>query len=151
MSSEKLPLRNEVPLELTWDTSKIYQDKEAFDQDYKYVLDNLMHFEKFKGNLTKDSQTLEAFFDLRNKLIYKVGHLMTYAHLNNDVDTNDSFYQQMYASVLDLYSKVNASLSFVEPELLLSDFETIKELLKTPKLKEYTFMFEMLFRKKVIS
>lgn len=148
MSQNKLPLRNEVPIKDTWDTSSIFKTENDFYAIFKEVENMLPKLSDYQGKLASDAKTLYEALELRNEIGLKFSHLAVYAHLQSDVDTSNSHFQGMQSQVSDLGSKVGAAFSFITPELMQADEETLKSYLKEDDLKLYEHEFELLFQQR---
>ena len=75
--------------------------------------------------------------------------LYMYAHLNKDSDTTNQSYQALYGKVHNLMTNYSEISSFIIPTLLEYDYEKIEKFyIDNPKLKEYSFVFENIYRNK---
>lgn len=116
--SNKLPKRHEVPEELTWDLTVIFNSDAEFEKAYQDVEGSLAKINGFKGKLqegaTTFQQAVETLLDVSNKL----ETVYVYAHLKNDQDTANSTYQGMYDSASLLAAKSGEAMAWFEPEVL---------------------------------
>ena len=116
--SNKLPKRHEVPEELTWDLTVIFNSDAEFEKAYQDVEGSLAKITGFKGKLqegaTTFQQAVETLLDVSNKL----ETVYVYAHLKNDQDTANSTYQGMYDSASLLAAKSGEAMAWFEPEVL---------------------------------
>lgn len=116
--SNKLPKRHEVPEELTWDLTVIFNSDAEFEKAYQDVEGSLAKITEFKGKLqegaTTFQQAVETLLDVSNKL----ETVYVYAHLKNDQDTANSTYQGMYDSASLLAAKSGETMAWFEPEVL---------------------------------
>ncbi|WP_423189703.1 oligoendopeptidase F [Alkalibacterium sp. f15] len=137
--SKALPLREELPLEQTWDLTVIYKSDEKWEEDFKKTEISLDEVKNFQGQLETDATTflraLESMLDLSRK----VSALFVYAHLKNDQDTANSTYQAMNDRARYLAALSQEATSWFEPELIalpeeqLSNYFDEKEELKQYK------------------
>ena len=149
MSEFKLPLRNEVALENTWDLTPIFLDDAAWDESFKALQERLVEVEDYKGTLAKSAKDLLRALKFRDEISYDLGILYTYAHLSTDVDTTNSTYQAMQSRVEGLLSRFGAALSFFDSELLDADEDVLKGYLNEKEaLTLYTHEFERLFTRR---
>ena len=78
---QQLPLREEVPVELTWDLTTIFKDDEAFETAFSELQAELPKVTAFKGKLNQGPEVfleaLEAVFSISRKLelLYVYSHL----------------------------------------------------------------------------
>lgn len=116
--SNKLPKRHEVPEELTWDLTVVFNSDAEFEKAYQDVEGSLAKITGFKGKLqegaTTFQQAVETLLDVSNKL----ETVYVYAHLKNDQDTANSTYQGMYDSASLLAAKSGEAMAWFEPEVL---------------------------------
>lgn len=111
--------RNEVPQNLKWKTSDIFESDEAWEKEYKAVdeLYSAYDFEAaFKGKLG-NRDTLLAYFKMQDEMSIRMERLYLYAHMRSDEDVRNSKYTSYAASMGSMISRVFAKISFVEPEL----------------------------------
>ena len=138
MEVKQLPKREELPVNLTWDLTKIFSSDQEFDEKYLELSEELKQSEKHKGTLDQGaSQFLNAIeFVLR---VYRQTEVIyVYAHLKNDQDTGNTDYQALYARASSLFSKVSEAVSWFEPEILqLSDDQIWQYFKEEPKLEVY--------------
>lgn len=116
--SKKLPIRNKVPNELTWDLQVIFQSDEDFKQSYKELENKIESVTSYKGTLSNGSESflkaIQSILDVSNQL----ETLYVYAQLKNDQDTTNSIYQGMYEQASKLATQANEAISWFEPEVL---------------------------------
>lgn len=116
--SKKLPIRNKVPNELTWDLQVIFQSDDDFKQSYKELETKIESVISYKGTLSNGSESflkaIQSILDLSNQL----ETLYVYAQLKNDQDTTNSIYQGMYEQASKLATQANEAISWFEPEVL---------------------------------
>ena len=141
--------RSEIAVKDTWDLESIYKNLDAFNQDYKYLEDNMSALLKYKGHLLDDANTLLEFLELSDNLERKIYKLYYYAHLNYDVDTTSSKSLELSERVSNLFTEYSNIMSFVSPELLKGEFKDIEKFIQeNEKLGKYKFNLEKLYRYK---
>ena len=87
---KKIPERKEIPVELTWDLTKMYQNDADFEADFAKVMPMCGELEKLKGHLLDSPQTLLKGIELSDALDRLGEKLYTYAHLKSDEDTSNN-------------------------------------------------------------
>ena len=94
--SKKLPKRNEVPSEWTWDLEVVFKSDDDFTLSYKELETKVKTVVSYKGTLNEGSKSflkaIQAILDLSNQL----ETIYVYAQLKNDQDTTNSTYQGVY-------------------------------------------------------
>ena len=115
--------RKDIKEELKWDLTAFYKDDEAWEKAYDEFVKTYGEYDysAFQGKLG-DKAVLLDFFALEEKLSLDVERLFVYASMRRDEDVRISKYNSYIAKMSALYSKIMASMAFVEPELTaLSD------------------------------
>ena len=131
----KQKLRSEIAKKDTWDLEVIYKNEDLFMKDYNSLKEEQKEILNYKGKLLKDAKTLLEFLELTDKLDRKLYKLYYYAHLSFDVDTTNTKSQELVGLVTKLMVETSSMSSFVDPELLKGDYQTIKKFYKDePKL-----------------
>lgn len=116
--SKKLPLREEVPVEETWDLKAIYESDEEWEAAFEEASKGVETLPEYKGTLSEGADQLLNTIESMNAVTRKVSKVYTYAHLKNDQDTGNSTYQAMGNRALSLITNTQAATSWYEPELL---------------------------------
>ena len=145
MAKEKL--RIEIDNKYKWDLSAIYNDEDQFNKDYEYALKLIDEMKHFKGHLTESSSVLYDYLTKDEELTTILNNLFLYASCKNDEDVSEKESQKMYSKVLEIYSTCNEKLSFVNPELLKTDYAVIRKFLtENASLNEYKTDLERIYR-----
>lgn len=145
----KEKLRSEIEEKYKWDLTKIYENDEEWEKDYKEVSNNLRTIEKYKGKILESANTLFEMVTTYFNVARKVEKVYIYAHLNYDAETGNTKYQNYDGMVKNLYRDFGVISSYIEPELLESDYSKIEEYYKeVPALLDYKNFFIEIFRYK---
>ncbi|WP_413536586.1 oligoendopeptidase F [Carnobacterium divergens] len=143
--TKKLPLRNEVPENLTWDLDVIFKSDEEFNQHYLLLEEKLKKVDQVKGKIGTSSDLLVQGINFLLDVSNELETLYVYAHLKNDQDTNNDTYQGIYERASALATKVSESLSWFEPEILEIPPEKLKGFFKENKeLKPYQHFIDQM-------
>lgn len=136
--AKQLPTREEVPVKLTWDLTKIFKDDAAFDESYAELVTELGQAEALKGTLGNGPAAFLKGIEYLLTVYRKVEVIYVYSHLKNDQDTTNTTYQGLYARASALFAQVSEAVSWFEPEVLtLSDDQIWAYFDKEPKLEVY--------------
>ncbi len=135
--------RDEQKLEDTWDLTTIFEDDEAFETEYEKLEAHLGDEEKFKGNINSVESLLGAL-ETERELGERLGRLFVYAHLKHDQDTSNDTYSALESRARTLAVKFSSAWSFLTPEILKLDEETLKAFMEDGRLKEFKFDLEIL-------
>lgn len=128
---EKRLVRSEVPENMTWDLSALYQNDAEWEDELNSVSEDLKAFSDFKGNLGKSAPVLLQCLEAQEKLFMKLIKITTYANLKQSADGTDPVNQANFAKAGQVRTVVNAALSFIDSEIL-----------SLPKTLVETFMSE---------
>lgn len=143
--TKKLPSREELPQELTWDLTSIFSDDQEFDQKYQELSEELKKSVDYRGTLNQGAKEFLAAIEYLLTIYRKIEVIYVYSHLKNDQDTANTTYQALYARASSLYTQVSEALAWFEPELLkLSDEVIWGYFAEEPKLEIYRHYIEQL-------
>lgn len=118
VETKKLPLRQEVPTELTWDLDVIFKSDDEFNQSYQALEAKLEKVDSVKGKIGESATQLLKGIDFLLDVSNQLETIYVYAHLKNDQDTTNSDYQGMYDRASALATKASEAISWFEPEVL---------------------------------
>lgn len=144
---EKQRKREEIEEKYTWDLTTIYKTDEDWYDELSKVSKEIEKTTDFKGKIVSSAKDLLNYLQFDEKLTRRVYKLYYYAHLKNDQDTTNTFYQTMEGKISDLLQKQAELSSFVNSEMLSIKYDKIKEYVKEEKdLEEYAFTLEQIYR-----
>ncbi len=145
----KEKLRSEIEDKYKWDLAVIYSSDEEWQKDYEEVKSLLPSIEKYKGHIMDNAKTLFDMTQCYYNISRKFDKVYMYAHLNSDAETSNTKYQTYYGMVKNLHKDLGVVSSYIEPELLKSDYSKIEEYYKEiPALLDYKNFFIEIFRYK---
>lgn len=148
MTEISILLRNEIPLEHTWNDQSVFQSVEAWQAELKSITESLPDFDKFKGHLADGPKTLAEAFEASDSLVRRVGKLAVYAVMSHSVDTSDQEAAGRFGQAQGLRGKAMATVAFLDPELISIGEDTlIKWIKQEPRLTIYVHYVRDLFRK----
>ena len=143
----KVITRQEQEEKNTWNLETIFESDAAFEEKYKELESRLGEEERFRGQI----DSLEALADAletERELSEEIGKIFVYAHLKHDQDTSDDTYSALESKARTLVVKFNTAWSFLVPEIMKVDEETLEEWRRDPRLSEFSFDLEKLNRKR---
>lgn len=144
--SISLPKRSEVPTEQTWDLTGIFESNEAWEKAYSEVESKYPEVRKFEGRILESAETLLELLKFTEEVSLVASHLYTYTHLHSDVDVSNSLYLGMQTRAYNLYTKIDAEMSFINPEILAGDEAVVRGYLKEKEeLAIYEHYFDRIF------
>ncbi|KIH71514.1 oligoendopeptidase F [Salinicoccus roseus] len=143
----KVITRQEQEEKNTWNLKTIFESDAAFEEKYKELEGRLGEEERFKGQI--DSlETLADALETERELSEEIGRLFVYAHLKHDQDTSEDKYSALESKARTLVVKFNTAWSFLVPEIMKVDEETLEEWRMDPRLSEFSFDLEKLNKKR---
>ena len=142
----RLPKREQIKPEHTWDLGSLYASDQAWEADFTKLEGLIGNFAKFQGKLGESAKTLAAClkFDSEfDRLAERVGN---YAFLKTAENQSDSNYQALVGRFQNLATKASQAASFMRPELLAIPAAKMKALLDDKSLKHYRLLLERILR-----
>ncbi|GAE31258.1 oligoendopeptidase F [Halalkalibacter hemicellulosilyticus] len=140
--SKAVKKREEIPVEKTWDLEAIYASSEEWEASFQSIKSKLPELQKGKGTLGDSPASLLAVLQKSNEITEELGKLYTYAHMRYDQDTTNSIYQGLNDRAMALAAEVSQTASYIVPELLSLEEETIYAFLEQEeRLQLYKQMF----------
>lgn len=115
---EKRLIRAEIPTELTWDLSDLYQSDDEWHTALHVLKSDVQKLDSFKGCLHTSSTTLLNCLLLEEELLMKLTKLSSYANLKESADHTDPVIQANSSKISALGTKVHTALSFIYNEIL---------------------------------
>ena len=139
--------REEIKLEDTWDLTYIYKTDDEFYGDLKKVSESIDVVSKYRNKLLESAKTLLDFLKESDEVERRLYKLYYYAHLKLDQDTTNTFYQAMEGKITNLLQEYSVLTSFVIPELMKGDYQTVLGYINEEKgLERYRFNLEEIYR-----
>ena len=148
-NTQKVPRRDEIPLEYTWDLTTIYPNDTAWEQDVARLEQMLPEIAALKGTLSAGPQELLRVLETRDRVYMLLEQIYVYAMRRRDSDSTDARAQALAERAGTLLARVSAAAAFVEPEILAVPDETIQAWLRAePALQVYQYALEELARQR---
>lgn len=148
MSEYKLPLREDVKVEDTWDLTTIFPDLAAWEKEFDTLQELVKKADSFRGTLGNSAKSLLAVQQYRDEAFQRVSRLYVYARLQEDTDTRNPEYQALNARAKALVSQLQSAFSFYQTELLAIPEDTVAKFLEEePELAVYKHEFDELYLK----
>lgn len=144
-----LPARDQIDEKYKWNLKDIYQTDEQWENDFKWIEEQLYKYNNYRGKLTESADKLLECLKLDEEIGIKLERLSLYTMLAKDSDMRISKYHAMDDRVKNLYAKVLSESSFIRPEILsLDEVELQKWINENNALKIYKHFFEDILRSK---
>lgn len=135
--AEELKDRKDVPVELTWDLSKIYATEEDMLRDVEEMKALAKRIvDKYKGNLNTPENIEACITEYR-----RVYELMTltgnYCDLAVSVDYYDNYNQERLGRISRLSSELQSDLSFIKSEIMEQNEKIIQDAIEISDGNKY--------------
>ena len=141
--------RDGVPVEYTWDLTKIYATDAAWEQDIDRLDQMATELSALSGTLGQSAaQLLHALrqHDAMSSLLYQV---YVYASLRRDSDGSDAVGLALAERAGSVVTRIAAAGAFVEPEILMVPDETLASWRQDePGLAEYAYALDQLVQQR---
>lgn len=142
----EIPSRDQINEKFKWNLTDIYPDDNQWENEFKWVKDNLVKYKTFEGRLENSSDLL-ACLKFDEEVGIKLERMSLYSMLSKDSDMRDTKYQGMDGRFKSLYAQVLTASSFIKPEILKIDENKITEMLNNvAELRIYKHSFDDLLR-----
>jgi len=129
--------RDQVPIEETWDLSRIYSDQAAWDADAVAFQAAVANVAEYRGHLADSPQKLKAAIEASLTLRFLGERLFVYARLRSDEDTGDSAARGLTDRITALSIQAGEALAFFEPEILTMPAADLDAAIVHPDLAPY--------------
>lgn len=141
MKKEKeLPRRAEVPTELTWDLTLLYPNDQAMKEQLEKTVAKATQLHQMAGTLAQSGEQLLKALRTSKEIGEELEREYVYAFLRRDSDTTDPVATELYGVAEKAATKVDTALSFMDPEIVVLDQQTLEHWLATVDgLEEFRF------------
>jgi oligoendopeptidase F len=118
VATSAVPKRHELPLEYTWNLESFYADDTQWEQDFKRLEALLPDLAQLAGTIGQDAESMLDAFQQRDEANKLVEQLYIYAYLRQSENTANSQYQALFERAASLFTRLNATTAFFEPEII---------------------------------
>jgi len=147
--SGALPSRDKIADQYKWNVADIYKTQQDWENDFKWIENNLKQFNKFQGKLGDSSKELLDCIKFSEEVNKKLSRLFLYASLSKDLDLGNSKNAGRYDRVSELSAKVSEKMAFINPEIIATPEAKLWNFVSSqPELKIYKHFFDNLLRTK---
>ena len=145
---KKLPVRDKVKTDDTWDLSSLFTSDTAWEKAFKKWEKMIGGYEQYRGKLASDAKTLGACLKLDLDVDRAAERLGTYAFLKTTQDQANSDYQRMMGRLQNVGSRAAQAASYIRPEVLAIPSKTLKKFLASKHVAPHRLTLERLRRYK---
>ena len=144
----RIPTRNEIPAQDTWDLALLYSNDEAWQADFAELQSQWHGIEQFKGRVGESAQTLRAVLDFEKNLNLKIERLYHFAMLRIAEDSSNADNLRREGVLQNLLTMIGAAASYILPEIQALDDATFARYLADPLLEPWLIPLHKLRRMK---
>jgi oligoendopeptidase F len=144
--AQRIPRREEIPVEYTWDLTTVYADDAAWDADVARLEADLPEVtDLIAGTIGQSAEALLRALRARDDIEARLWQIYVFAGRRSDSDTGDSAGQALNERAGSIVARASAALAFIEPEILAIPEEKIAGwLAELPDLKLYDYALQRL-------
>ncbi|MEO1970954.1 MAG: oligoendopeptidase F [Pirellulaceae bacterium] len=147
-TSVKLPRRDEVEVENTWDPASLFRDDKAWSADLAVLKEKIEGYAQFQGKLADSAKSLADCLSFDVEVDRLADRLGVYAYLKSTEDQTDSAYQEMMGRYQHLATDASQKASFIRPELMAISDEQMEQMTSDEALAPYRLLLERILRYK---
>ncbi len=146
--AQRIPRREEIPAEFTWDLRDLFDSDEAWTAENEALGAMPERIAAFRGHLNDDGETLLAYFRLSDELNVRLGKLFTYASCKSDQDAGNARYQDMRGKAMSTWVGVSTAAAFADPEIMAIEEDRLHLFfVARPELETYRRSLELIRRR----
>lgn len=139
--------RDEIESKYKWDLTKIYKNKQDFEQEFEEIKNEIPKIKEYKSKFLENSEIFLEFMDLLEKINRKIEKMYVYTHLLVDVEPENADIQELNANIMGLAEQAGNESVFVDLEILKNE-EKVNKILEDNRCKKYTNMLNHVLRTK---
>jgi len=138
--------RGEISEQSQWDLSGLYSSNEEWNKDLEELERDVPKYNSFRGTLSQSFVKLKECLEFDMNFSRRLEKLYTFAHLKNDEDKTNSFYQGNFEKSMRLLNEAGKASSFIRPEIMAIPEEQIDQFLEEKEIEFYRFHLEQILR-----
>jgi len=146
--TKKLPPRDRVKTEDTWDLSRLYTSDALWQKDLRKLKKMTDGFADFRGKLGDGPAVVAECLKFDTQFDRLAERLGSYAFLRATEDQANSTYQTMRGEFQAVAARAAEAASYIRPELLDLPPETLDAYLAAPELADFRLVLERIRRYK---
>ncbi len=153
MSTNKIPLRDEVPAKDKWDLSSIFKSDDEWEEALKSLPAITQKVAAYKGKLGESDKTLLEALKAYEQAQLKMETVYHYASLIHEANEDDSVATDKNGRALMAYTQMQSELSFIDPEIQAIDETKLRQWISQPEFADYKVFIEknLHFKKYILS
>jgi oligoendopeptidase F len=146
MDTSTIPPRSAVPVEYTWDLSKLYPSDSAWNDGLAVYEKMIEKIESYRGTLGRSADTLADWLDFYKEMGMLEERLAYYCELRQTEDEGASEARTMTGRYAMAQARSQAAASWAVPEIQAIPDSSIQSFLQHERLAEYRIYLQKLLR-----
>lgn len=138
--------RDEISEQSRWDLSGLYSSNDDWIKDFETLEEDLSKYVSYQGTLGQSFSQLKECLEFDMNFSRKLEKVYTFAHLKNDEDKTNNYYQGNFEKAMRLLSEAGSASSFIRPEIMSVPKEQMSQFLEEKEMEFYRFHLEQILR-----
>ncbi len=145
---ERTTLRNrsDIPRRDRWDLSPLFQFNAEWEALFRELSERIEGYDEHRGRMGASADALRAAVAFDLEMSRGLERLYAYAHLKFDEDQGNQTHLAMHERAIGLHTRAAERSSFMRPELMAIDPDTMERFLADPGLAPFRFYLEKILR-----
>ena len=127
--------RGEISEQSQWDLSGLYSSNEEWNKDLELLEGDIPKYDGYRDTLSQSFVKLKECLEFDMNFSRRLEKLYTFAHLKNDEDKTNSFYQGNFEKSMRLLNEAGKASSFIRPEIMAIPEEQIDQFLEEKEIE----------------
>ena len=144
----RIPTRDQIATEDTWDLTLLYATPEKWEEDFAALQGGYPGISPFKGHVGESARTLRDTLEFEKALNLKIERLYHYAQLKMSEDSSDDANLRRDGQLKNLLTKIGETCSFITPEIQAIDDGTFEKFLADSLLAPWLILLKKIRRLK---
>lgn len=141
--------RKDIPVQYTWNVNDLFPNEEAWKKEKARIGQLIDKITPMAKDWTASAKNMLAMANLLEDIQKSGIKLYYFASLQSDGDLSNNKFQQMKGGVQNMFVRMSAMTSFLDPDVLKLGKEKFEAYVKEePGLKPHAFSFEKILRTK---
>ncbi|WP_202078693.1 oligoendopeptidase F [Caldalkalibacillus salinus] len=128
--AKRIPKRSEMDPKYMWDLTPIFESDDEWEKAFQEVKAYITQCQALQGTLGDSAESLLKGLRLQDQVNMKLLKVYVYAHLKKDEDSTNAKYVAYNDRASSLANDIQNALSFVVPEILSIEEDTITQFLQ---------------------
>ncbi len=121
-----IPTRDQVPVEETWDLTKLYPTEDAWEADAVHIRTLRDEIVSGRGGAGESVRALANILDAQAAMNERIERLYVYAMLRRDENTADPAALSRFDRIASIATEIGESVAFLTPEIIAIPRETLR-------------------------